>query len=523
MDPALRELLREGTPNRVVEAIIRFRTPRSRLPGVRIVARFGRIATCRLPLGAVRSVWEHPDVLSLKASRPLGPDLEEPGAPLHEGGSPDAPGPAAEPLRRPPGLRLTGRGVVVGIVDWGLDVDHPNLVRSDGTTRLLALWDQRSRRRRAGRRSPQPYGYGLVHTRADIDRALRSGTPFRTLGYHAADADRGGGSHGAHVTDIAAGNGTVGQAGVAPAADLVFVHLAARGTGGLATMGDSVRLLEAVDFIARTAGDRPWVINLSMGQMGGPHDGSGLVEQALDELLAAAPGRFVVQSGGNYYRARTHAAGAVGAGRRRVLRFVVDPADVTGNELEIWYGGTDELTVRIDPPGSTGASAVLLGQTADVRAGGRVVGRIYHRAFDPNNGDHHIDAFLHPGAPAGEWRVTLEGRRVGSGRYDAWLERDEACPSCQARFIPRHAVPECTTGTIANGHLPLVVASYDAQAPGRPPGPTSSAGPPVTPARSRTWPRSVSGCSPPGRPRAAVSAAPAVWCARPEPAWRRPR
>ena len=102
MDPALRELLREGTPNRVVEAIIRFRTPRSRLPGVRIVARFGRIATCRLPLGAVRSVWEHPDVLSLKASRPLGPDLEEPGAPLHEGGSPDAPGPPAEPLRRPP-------------------------------------------------------------------------------------------------------------------------------------------------------------------------------------------------------------------------------------------------------------------------------------------------------------------------------------------------------------------------------------------------------------------------------------
>src|SRR5262249_34638615 len=132
MDPALRELLRDEPADRVVEAIIRLRRPHAEPPGVRIVARFGRIATCRLPLGAVREVWAHPDVVSLKAARPLGPESSPPGA--HEGPDPAGSGarirpcghaveegpahrrhPAGRDLpRRPPGLPLTGAGVIVG-------------------------------------------------------------------------------------------------------------------------------------------------------------------------------------------------------------------------------------------------------------------------------------------------------------------------------------------------------------------------------------------------------------------------
>jgi hypothetical protein len=74
-----------------------------------------------------------------------------------------------------------------------------------------------------------------------------------------------------------------------PEADLIFVHLADRATGGLANLGDSVRLLEAVDFISRTAGSRPCVINISAGRTCGPKDDTTLVERALDELLAATP------------------------------------------------------------------------------------------------------------------------------------------------------------------------------------------------------------------------------------------
>ncbi|WP_116948894.1 S8 family serine peptidase [Jiangella endophytica] len=467
MDPALWQLLRaeRAAPEREIEAIVRLRDVRAVVPGVRLVARFGRIATCRLAAGLVPAVRRHPAVRSLKASRRYGPD---PAAAVP---ADDRPGPGPADVRRPPVLDragLTGAGVVVGVVDWGLDVDHPAFRDAAGRTRVLALWDQREK---SGPR-PAPYGYGRVHDRAAIDAALRRGDPYRALGYHPADADRGGGSHGTHVAAIAAGS-----AGVAPAATLVFVHLADRGTGGTATLGDSVRLLEAVDFIRRAAAGRPWVVNLSVGRHGGPHDGRTLVELALDELLAAGPGRLVVQSAGNYYRARTHAAGTVAPGASRTLTFRTRRGDPTPNELEIWYGGGDRLDVRLTPPGRRPGSWVRLGEQAAVLVDGVSAGRLYHRAHDPNNHDHHVDAFLDPTAPAGTWAVTLRAVDVTDGRFHAWLERDDRCAPCQARFDPADAEPAGTVGTIATGRLPLVVGAYDAHDPAAPLAPFSSAGP----------------------------------------------
>ncbi|NEA33398.1 S8 family serine peptidase [Streptomyces sp. SID13031] len=475
MDPALRELLRDRSdPDRVIEAIIRLDRPGIEIPGVRQVAHFGPIATCRLRACDVTAVHAHPDVRSLKAARGLSPGHVPRGSvedSMVKGES------RAADVRRPAGATVTGAGVVVGVVDWGVDVGSSALRHASGATRFLAVWDQRDLAR--GRRA-QPYGYGAVHDRAGIDRALRSDHPYAALGLHPSVADGGGnGAHGAHVIDIAAGNGrAAGPVGVAPEADLVFVHLADRGTGGLATLGDSVRLLEAVDFVRRAAGPRPWVVNTSMGREGGPHDGCTLVEQAFGELLNAAPGRFIVQSAGNYYGARTHAHGVVHAGESCSLTFVTEPGDLTPNELEIWYGGDDEFVVRIEPPGARPGDpmrAVELGGWADIVAAGQVVGRIYHRAHDPNNGDHHIDAFLEP--IEGAWTVTLQARRTDSGRFDAWLERDDARPHTQARFAPGTSSPRSTIGTIANGRLPLVVGAYDAHDPDRPPARFSSAGP----------------------------------------------
>jgi subtilisin family serine protease len=474
MDPALWELLRNtGRDDHEVEAIIRLDDPQVDVASVNIVSRFGGIATCRLRRDSILRVRRDDNVVSLKAPRTLGPESQ-----------PNDANSAAEPSlvpvdrdrRRPLDLPLTGARVCVGIVDWGCDFDHPNFKQPDGSTRLLALWDQRGF---AAAGVPRPYGYGVVHSSADINDALRTADPYDALGYHAADADRdGSGAHGTFVMDIAAGNGLAGgPEGIAPDADLIFVHLADRGTAGLANLGDSVRILEAVDFIARTAGRRPWVINLSVGRHGGPHDGSTLTELAFDFALSAAPGRFIVQSTGNYAGKSCHASARLEPGQIHTLTLITNEDDVTPNELEVWYSGRDEFVVRIESPTGLRSPWVRLGERADVLEEERIVGRLYHRECDPNNFDNHIDLFLYPWAPAGPWVAILKGLRVRAGVFHAWIERDEFCAHCQAHFPQAEASNLSTTGTIANGRMPLVVGAYDAHSPARELAHFSSAGP----------------------------------------------
>ncbi len=488
MDPALWELLRAeaGTDgDRVLEAIIRLARPGIEIPDVRIVSRFGTIATCRIRARDVIAVRARPDVCSVKAARGLSPGIEPDSGALDSAG-PDPADIRPADIRRDPALTLTGAGVAVAVVGWGADVDSAALRWPDdpagsghhrpGGSRFLAFWDQRDQ---ATGPRPDPYGYGTVHDRADIDRALQDPRPYERLGYHPAIADPGGtGSHDMRTIDIAAGNGRGGgPEGIAPEADLIFVHLADRDTGRLAPFGNSVRALEAVDFISRTAGSQPCSINISAGRICGPHTGTALVEMAFDELLASTPGRFISQSCGNYARRRAHSCGTIAPGEARSLTVVVDPADITLNEVEIWYDGADEFAVRIDPPGYTAGRPVRLGERSDLLVEGRVIGRVYHRKHDPNNGDNHIVGYLDPVGRAGNWTITLEARRVFSGRFHAWIERDDSCPGCQARFTPGDSNTATTIGSITTSHLPLIVGAYNAHDPARPAAPFSSHGP----------------------------------------------
>ena len=246
----------------------------------------------------------------------------------------------------------------MAVLDWGFDFAHPNFRNADGSTRILGLWDQSAGAAggAGGAGGVEPYGYGRSFARDAIDAALATRDPYATLSYHPAsgDSDRNG-AHGTHVCDIAAGNGRARGApsGIAPGADLVLVHLAIRGTSGRANLGDSVTLLEALDWVTRTAGDRPIVVNTSVGRHGGPHHGLTLVEQGIDAWSVGGAGRCLVQSAGNYFASRTHAAGVLRPGVSRTLRWRVDRADVTPNELEVWYPRVDTLEVKLRGPGAS--------------------------------------------------------------------------------------------------------------------------------------------------------------------------
>ncbi len=513
MDPVLRQMVQVAGEDEV-EGIIWLREGATPPPGVRIVSRFGEVATCRLPRDRIRQIWADDAVRSLKGRRHFGVDPE----PLEGEEAPEFLPLRASDARRPRELEYTGAGTVVAILDWGIDFAHDNFRRADGSTRLRAIWDQSDRNGPA----PEPYGYGRVYSRDEIDRALRSDAPYDALGYHPAKADRAArGAHGTHVADIAAGNGRASGSpvGIAPDAEFLFVHLSTRGTGERANLGDSVTLLEAIAWVGRMAGDEPLVINASVGKHGGPHTGQTHVERGIDYFLNERPGRFMAQSAGNYFRGDAHASGLLRPGQHHTFEWIVDRADVTPNELEVWYAGVDTFRVEISPPDSDAVFSAVLGEDTKLIVDGAAVGELFHRAREPVTGSNHVDVFLERDAPPGRWSLRLSAEDVVDGRFHIWVERDRGGPRNQSRLDPGDVDRRTTTGTICNGFYSVAVGAYDQHEGERPVAPFSSSGPT---ADGRIKPDLA---GPGYRVLAARSARPArgdrshCWCATPERAW----
>lgn len=182
---------------------------------------------------------------------------------------------------------LDGRGVIVAVIDSGLDLRHPAFRRSDGSSRVLAVLDY-SLPATESKRPPR------LLLKPEIDQALQSDAPL-------LHQDLSG--HGTHVAGIAAGNGqssagTSPYLGMAPRADLVIVKALREGQGEF----DSGDLLESVAFVHQFAklSRKPYVINLSLGGHQGPHDGSTLLERALAAYAGPKiPGQILVASAGN--------------------------------------------------------------------------------------------------------------------------------------------------------------------------------------------------------------------------------
>lgn len=487
MDPRLQRILarrRLGKPKRAdvstdmdevaVLARVTSVTQWESLSEVRVGSTIGEstdgtfVVTGRIPVQRIEAVRLQPFVASLKAAIPLRRMLD---ATLTDT--------EAAPHLLPPGERTSGgAGVVVGVVDYGCDFVHKNFRTAAGGTRLLSIWDQ------SGPPSPQsPFGYGRKYTREQIDRALQEPDPYASLGYEPPPDLPGGskGTHGTHVLDIAAGNGHGSKLpGVASQADLIFVDvshddLAFSGPDVVQQcFGDSVRLLEALRFIFDEAGNRPCVINISLGTNGGPHDGTTLVEAGIDALIRARPNRAVVIAASNSFDDGIHATGSVAAAVSADLHWRIPTSDLSHNELEIWFGGTNRFAAELIGPDGQSLLTVEPGESDGLTGpGGDVLVFIANRLNDPNNNDNVIGVFLDAGLSGGAWKVRLHGRTVTDGLFHAWIERDDRS---QSQFAPPHDNTH-TIGSISCGGLTVVVGSYDAHKADTPLSWFSSAGP----------------------------------------------
>ena len=179
-----------------------------------------------------------------------------------------------------------GKGVIFGFIDTGIDFRHPDFKDSIGKTRIKWLWAQQSHYtggHYTGGSTPQPYNYGMEWDNTKIDNGL---CDFQ---------DSVAFAHGTRVAGIAAGNGKANPIykGVATKADIMCVAIDFNSNGPV--------IADAVNYLVAKANttNQPLVINISLGDYYGSHDGQDLQAMLIDSLTANIPGRCVVAAVGD--------------------------------------------------------------------------------------------------------------------------------------------------------------------------------------------------------------------------------
>lgn len=175
----------------------------------------------------------------------------------------------------------TGKGVIVGIVDQGLDFNHPDFIDSNGNTRVLRYWDHSTN---TGGTLAQPYNYGIVWDSA----AINNGT---------CTSLENGTAHGTTVAGMATGNGRANgtNTGMAPNCNIIVVE------SNFNLPNWTLTIADACDYIFKVADTlgMPAVVNLSLGSYLGSHDGNDPAAEYMEALLDEKEGRVIVCAAGN--------------------------------------------------------------------------------------------------------------------------------------------------------------------------------------------------------------------------------
>ncbi len=249
---------------------------------------------------------------------------------------------------------LSGKGILLAVIDSGIDYTNRNFRNADGSTRILALWDQTvSPDAEKGFFPPEGFQTGTEFTREQINAALREADPLRQ---YELVPSRDSSGHGTAVTGIAAGaaanvlGGAAdnGYEGVAPESELLIVKL---GTPRENSFPRTTEMMRAVTYVVRKAQslNRPVAINLSFGNTYGAHDGSSLLERFLDN--AAEIGRTVICVGsGNEGASAGHREGRVNLGETAATELSVGAYE-TAFSVQLWKTYTDVFRITLRSPG----------------------------------------------------------------------------------------------------------------------------------------------------------------------------
>lgn len=328
-------------------------------------------------------------------------------------------------LRRQPYLDLYGSGVMVGIVDTGIDYLHPAFVNADGSSRIYSIWDQTER----SGSPPEGFYYGTEYNRAQIEEAISSENPTELVPV----TDESG--HGTFLAGIVAGNELPEEdfSGIAPLSDLVVVKLKEAknnlksyyGIGERKNVYQENDIMLGIRYVQEVAAIRrmPSVVLLGLGTNAGNHSGELQLSRYMNRS-AVVPGIVMVSSAGNegnqghHYQRRL-----LEAGGRDIVEINIAEGEA-GVTLELWTEAPQLFTVGIRTPlgNTTGILPIWYGRGTIPITFPLENSRVFveYTAVETNTGDEVIVIrILRPAA--GIWRIEVMNNTEYLASYNMWM------------------------------------------------------------------------------------------------------
>ena len=345
-----------------------------------------------------------------------------------------------------PPLSLTGNGVLVGFVDSGIDLTHPDFQDSNGNSRVLFLWDQTR-----DEYPPDGYLFGTEYNNEQINEALQMG---KTL-----SKDESG--HGTAAAGIACGNGNASNGryrGIAPETELIVVKM--RKNKGLYPR--TTELLSGIDYCIRKAlkFNRPLVLNISFGNNYGSHTGNSLSELYLNRVSLL--GRIsIIAASGNEGASPVHTSGFLD--QTVNVDFSISERQTSLN-MQLWKDYADDVRIKLRAPSGTeytlsdnfGTNIETLDQTriAFYNSAPSPFQRLqeYYFEFFPIADNFYLTS--------GVWSLIIEPISIKNGAFEMWLPSASSLNGA-TRFLSPDPYNTLTIPSSANSVI--TVGAYEAK------------------------------------------------------------
>lgn len=360
-----------------------------------------------------------------------------------------------------PYLNLTGKGILVGMIDSGINYLNQEFIREDDTSRIVSIWDQNIESEKSD------FKYGTVYNKEKIDEAIKvyraGGDPYSIV------KTKDEIDHGTKMAGIIGARGYNGKMkGIAHDCEFLVVKLLQSPNYKKILRDNNLpevpvysnaEVLSAIEFLRMSAKEleKPLIIFIGVGSQEGSHDGYNITARFISSL-ASREGIVFVAGTGNLGDAEGHASNIINnEGEIDTIELNVSKS-MKSLEFYVWVQKPDEMSLSvIDPSGEdTGfykpkiysierKDFYLLNTYLEVKC------------YNPENfTGHQVFILSFNNIKSGVWKIKLRGEYITKGRYDIWLPDKKLLPEGTKLL----KVNPYTTLTIPSTAVRVITVAY---------------------------------------------------------------